>query len=99
MFKALQDTTAALARQLEDINRKNTELMELAALQSQQIKDLLQKIDTLTGGSKDSHNSSKPPSSDGYAKKPAPKSLRHPAVPGVLLRCRHPVLLPPEPIL
>lgn len=79
MFKALQDTTAALARQLEDINRKNTELMELVALQSQQIKDLLQKIDTLTGGSKDSHNSSKPPSSDGYAKKPAPKSLRQPS--------------------
>ncbi len=61
MFKALQNTIAALTRQLKDANRKNAELMELVTLQSQQVKALLQKIDKLTGGPKDN-----PLSEQGY---------------------------------
>ena len=57
-----------LKQQADDLARQS----ELLAKQSAQIKALLQKIDELTGGPKDSHNSSKPPSSDGL-KKPAVK--------------------------
>ncbi|MDD6024389.1 MAG: DUF6444 domain-containing protein [Oscillospiraceae bacterium] len=69
MFENLQRTNELQAKQLDS-------LLKLSAQQAEQIKLLLQKIDELTGGSKDSHNSSKPPSSDGYQKKSAPKSLR-----------------------
>ena len=68
----LNAQTELLKQQADELARQS----ELLAKQSAQIKALLQKIDELTGGPKDSHNSSKPPSSDGYAKKPAPKSLR-----------------------
>lgn len=52
------------------------ELREMVAQQAQKIEELLAIIQELRGGKKDSHNSSKPPSSDGYNKKPVPKSLR-----------------------
>ncbi len=69
MFENLQRTIKLQAKQLDS-------LLKLNAQQAEKIKMLLQKIDELTCGQKDSHNSSKPPSSDGYMKKPAPKSLR-----------------------
>jgi len=69
MFENLQRTIELQAKQLDS-------LLKLNAQQAEKIKMLLQKIDELTCGQKDSHNSSKPPSSDGYMKKPAPKSLR-----------------------
>ena len=52
------------------------ELRQFIAQQAQKIEELLAVIEELRGGRKDSHNSSKPPSSDGYSKKPVPKSLR-----------------------
>lgn len=72
MFENLQRTIELQEKQLDSLHK-------LIAQQAEQIKVLLQKIDELTGGPKDSHNSSKPPSSDGYRKKPAPKSLRQPS--------------------
>ena len=45
---------------------------KLLEKQNKQIEELLRKLEERK---KDSHNSSKPPSSDGYGKKPAPKSL------------------------
>lgn len=76
MFENLQRTIELQAKQLDSLLKLNAQQAEQLAKQSEQIKLLLQKIDELTGGPKDSHNSSKPPSSDGYRKKPAPKSLR-----------------------
>ena len=45
-------------------------LQEIVNALTAQVQELKARLD------KDSHNSSKPPSSDGYAKKPAPQSLR-----------------------
>lgn len=72
LLKLNAQLTGQLATQSEQLATQSEQL----ATQSEQIKVLLQKIEELTGGPKDSHNSSKPPSSDGYRKKPAPKSLR-----------------------
>lgn len=71
MYENLKRINKEQAQQLE-------ELRNVIASQAAQIKALLQRIDELTNGRKDSHNSSRPPSSDGYGKKPAPKSLRKP---------------------
>lgn len=79
IFERLQRTNDLQAQQLESLLKLNAKQAERLARQAEQIKALLQKIDELTGGPKDSHNSSKPPSSDGYSKKPAPKSLRKPS--------------------
>ena len=69
MYEKLQRTNALQARQLGEQSR-------IIARQEELISALLQKLDEITKDRKDSHNSSKPPSSDGYGKKPAPKSLR-----------------------
>lgn len=68
----------AQAKQLETQAKQLEELLVINAEQGRKIEELLKKIDELSGGPKDSHNSSKPPSSDGYKKKPAPKSLKKP---------------------
>ena len=60
----------------QELEKKLEEQRQVIAQQAQRIEELLAIIEELTGGRKDSHNSSKPPSSDGYGKKPAPKSLR-----------------------
>lgn len=65
-----------LLEKLEAQTKEIEELKQIIARQAQKIKELLAIIEELRGGRKDSHNSSKPPSSDGYSKKPAPKSLR-----------------------
>ena len=65
-----------LEKKLEEQGRQLEEQRQIIAQQAQRIEELLAIIEELTGGRKDSHNSSKPPSSDGYGKKPAPKSLR-----------------------
>lgn len=69
MYEKLRRTNALQARQLGEQSR-------IIARQEELISALLQKLDEITKDRKDSHNSSKPPSSDGYGKKPAPKSLR-----------------------
>ena len=85
MFDLLQQTLETQKQQLDaqakqlDAQAKQLEMQaKLLEEQNAYIKELLQKIDELTGGPKDSHNSSKPPSSDGYSK-PAPKSLKKPS--------------------
>ena len=70
---------------LNDALRQDREMLrhqdELLTQQTELIAELKKKIEELTEAlnakkvKKDSHNSSKPPSSDGYSK-PAPKSLR-----------------------
>ncbi len=51
-------------------------LLDIISAQSEQVAQLTARVQTLESQvAKDSHNSSKPPSSDGL-KKPAPKSLR-----------------------
>lgn len=64
------------AKQLTEQSKLLAEQVQQLAEQSAQIENLLKTIEELRGKKKDSHNSSKPPSSDGYSKKPAPKSLK-----------------------
>ena len=74
--KQQSDVIFAQSEQLSMQTRLLEYQGELLKRQSEQIEELLHKIDELTKKGKDSHNSSKPPSSDGYGKKPAPKSLK-----------------------
>jgi len=75
--KAPQATNLKEAQTLID------QLWDVVRVQSKTIDSLTQQVSSLTAEvntlkekpSKNSHNSSKPPSSDGYSK-PAPKSLR-----------------------
>ena len=74
----------SLLKQISELTMQISELtaqlsdatVQINALQDQ-VKNLLQTIAELQEQkNKNSQNSSKPPSSDGYAKKPQPKSLR-----------------------
>lgn len=65
-----------LLEKLEAQTKEIEEQRQIIAQQAQRIEELLAIIAELSGGRKDSHNSSKPPSSDGYSKKPTPRSLR-----------------------
>ena len=65
-----------LLEKLEAQAKKIEEQRQIIAQQAQKIEELLAIIEEFRGGRKDSHNSSKAPLSDGYSKKPAPKSLR-----------------------
>ena len=64
-----------LLERLEAQAKEIEELRQIITQQAQKIEELLAIIEELRGGGKDSHNSSKPPSSDGYSKKREPKSL------------------------
>jgi transposase len=64
------DQVAAYEHLLNTALRRIAELEELVAAQVQEIVDLRRQL------AKNSNNSSKPPSSDGLKKKPAPRSLR-----------------------
>jgi len=78
---------ALFQKQQEQLQKAKDELVtsqEMLLLLYEQIQDVQQQIQALKQRiqelearlDKDSHNSHKPPSSDGLAKKPAPKSLR-----------------------
>lgn len=75
------ETIEKLLAQIAELTEKLNTALEQAQIQHEKdtarIEALTKKIEELTGKKtrKDSHNSSMPPSSDGYGK-PAPKSLR-----------------------
>ena len=86
MFKSMNETIAILrssllaqAEQMRAQSQQIAVLLMQTQQQAERIEELLRKNDELSGKGKDSHNSSKPPSSDGYGKKPAPKSLKKPS--------------------
>ena len=68
------EQNTALTAQMQLQGKQMEALLEQNKQQAERIDELVQKIEELTRKGKDSHNSSKPPSSDGYGKKPAPKS-------------------------
>ena len=66
LFKMYQDSLEII----KSLNNTIDDLRKVIADQNEEIRKLSESI------RKDSHNSSKPPSSDGLKKKPSPKSLR-----------------------
>ena len=75
----LQASLSMQSKQISEQAEQINALLYQNQQQAERIEELLQKIEDLTSKGKDSHNSSKPPSSDGYGKKPAPKSLKKPS--------------------
>ena len=73
------EQNTALTAQMQLQGKQIEALLEQNQQQAERIEELVRKIEELTNKGKDSHNSSKPPSSDGCGKKPAPKSLRSPS--------------------
>jgi len=64
-------------QELEQLRAENTQLREQLASQAALITQLVERIQTLeTRLAQDSHNSSKPPSSDGFKRSPKKRSLR-----------------------
>ena len=81
-----------LTQQVERLtNMVNTLVQELAEAKAE-IAELKEQLN------KNSQNSSKPPSTDGY-KKPAPKSLRKPSVSLLPILSRICLLLAPDALL
>lgn len=64
-----------LREMVSALTKQNAELQEQIAILTERINELLEQLDRKK---KNSNNSSKPPSSDGYSK-PAPKSLKKPS--------------------
>ena len=69
LFNIMLETSAGILVQNEKIAKQNERLTNTIIDLQETIKELRRQLNM------DSHNSSKPPSSDGY-KKPNPKSLR-----------------------
>ena len=70
--KKLSEQNQQLTLIVSSLTQTVEELKQMLAEQREVIANLQEQLN------KNSHNSSKPPSSDGY-KKPAPKSLRKPS--------------------
>lgn len=83
LYHSVMNDKAPQVTNLKDAQVLIDQLREIVGSQAKTIHSLTQQVDSLTAEvntlkgklSKNSNNSSKPPSSDGYAK-PAPKSLR-----------------------
>jgi len=75
----LQESLDSLVKQYEELSKQNQELREIIAQLTEQLKaqtaQATELNEKLAQRKRNSHNSSKPPSSDGYGK-PNPKSQR-----------------------
>src|SRR5437868_556690 len=80
LFACWQEQSAQYQRLQEDLHaaqQLNLTLLENYQAQELLLQNLTARVQELEARlDKDSHNSHKPPSSDGLKKKPTPKSLR-----------------------